>query len=715
MHPYNLNPRPDSLQYLQIAENLLKNHNLIGTKSYVLKAQESDPNSKSADQILAIVNTLVAGDKQISGNTLDWYSILQLAPRTRDSEIIASHYKRLEILLNPNQNKYAHAERAYKLVTEAYSVLSNPSRKFQFDNEYGNSKATHFNFIQTRFEGSQMQQNNELIGGGSDGTSAHFEGLEMHQGWNQLIGGSSEGSSGHFEGLEMQQGRNQQIGGGSDGSRGHFKGTEMQQGRNMQIGGSSVHFDFMQDASGRELHQTAPVQFVQQQQEVFGQQAIPQKDGQISTSQLHCSNQGKQPQPLVRPQGQPQLVRPQAQQQLVRPQPQQPLLRPQQSQPRILQPQPHQPTHWAQSDPHSQLNKPQTGSREQSTRPLHWAQHVPQQLPPLSQPQTHSWMQQALPRPHIQQTLIKPRPPPESREQSRQPLGSSQQVPWLPLESREQPQQPLHSPQWVPWHLPQSQEEPQQPLCSSQLVPQVPPLPQPQPWMQESLPSPQIQTPSPEPQSQPEKTPPVSGERVNNGEHFNFGENGDNANTHDNDVSLEEPASFWTACPYCYYMYEYAGIYEECTLRCQNCRKAFHAARIEAPPAVTDGEDAYSCWGSFPFGVSMSYLDKRKAEASNWQPFSKMYAVPRGGNTSASPQGGTECALPQAGNTSKPRNTKNSGPRIYIDDEEEDIFDDMSPNDESKDDEDWCYPPKKKKARRYTRKGSTAKTVKQHK
>lgn len=317
-------------------------------------------------------------------------------------------------------------------------------------------------------------------------------------------------------------------------------------------------------------------------------------------------------------------------------------------------------------------------------------------------------MQQVLPRPHIRQSSIEPRPSTESQEQARQPLGSSQQVPRLPHESREEPQQPMHSPQQVPWPLLKPREQPQQPLHSSQPVPPISPLLQPQPWMQESLPSPQIQTSSSKPQSQPEKTIPESQERVNNGEHFNFGENGDNADNHDNNVNVEEPASFWTACPYCYHMYEYAGIYVDCTLRCQNCRKAFHAARIEAPPAVSGGEDAYiCCWGYFPIGVSMSELEKRKAEASNWQPFSKMYAVPRGGNA------GTEFAFPQGGKTSKPKKRRNSGPWIYIDDEEEDIFDDMPSNDETDDDGDWRSAPKSKKARRSTRKVSTAKKVKQ--
>lgn len=229
------------------------------------------------------------------------------------------------------------------------------------------------------------------------------------------------------------------------------------------------------------------------------------------------------------------------------------------------------------------------------------------------------------------------------------------------------------------------------------------------------MPRPQIQTSSPKTRSQPEKTPPQSREWVNNGEEFNLGENGDN---HDN-VSMEEPSNFWTVCAYCYSMYEYSGIYADCTLRCQNCKKAFHAVRTEAPPAVADGEDAYiCCWGYFPIGVSMSYLEKRKTEASSWQPFSKMFAFPRGGNMPAPPRGGNMSASPQGGNMpasppvgTKPRNRRNSGPRIYIDDDEVDIFDGISSNEES--DDDWQCAPKNKKARSFTRKVSTAIKVKQ--
>ncbi|PPD95112.1 hypothetical protein GOBAR_DD07884 [Gossypium barbadense] len=42
--------------------------------------------------------------------------------------------------------------------------------------------------------------------------------------------------------------------------------------------------------------------------------------------------------------------------------------------------------------------------------------------------------------------------------------------------------------------------------------------------------------------------------------------------------------SFWTACSYCYYKFEYEKKYEECRLRCRNCRKGFHAVVVSPPP-----------------------------------------------------------------------------------------------------------------------------------
>ncbi|XP_022741776.1 uncharacterized protein LOC111293228 [Durio zibethinus] len=78
-----------------------------------------------------------------------------------------------------------------------------------------------------------------------------------------------------------------------------------------------------------------------------------------------------------------------------------------------------------------------------------------------------------------------------------------------------------------------------------------------------------------------------------------------------------EKRTFWTACPYCHYMYEYVKKYEECCLLCQNCRKGFHALAEVAPPkgflVKGKGGEYYSGYGFFRLGHSWkSFLGDKK-------------------------------------------------------------------------------------------------------
>ncbi|XP_004289528.1 PREDICTED: uncharacterized protein LOC101310559 [Fragaria vesca subsp. vesca] len=65
--------------------------------------------------------------------------------------------------------------------------------------------------------------------------------------------------------------------------------------------------------------------------------------------------------------------------------------------------------------------------------------------------------------------------------------------------------------------------------------------------------------------------------------------------------------TFWTVCPYCYGMFMYKKVFEECCLRCQICRKAFHGAAIRppAPEILVEGkEQYYFTYGYFPMEYS---------------------------------------------------------------------------------------------------------------
>ncbi|XP_043711212.1 uncharacterized protein LOC122660099 isoform X2 [Telopea speciosissima] len=128
------NGRPEAQRCLGIAEKLLTARDLVGSKNFAARAQENDPFLDGVDQILAIVDVLLAAEKRIN-NHFDWYAILQLGSQSNDLELIKKKYKRLALLLHPDKNKSVFADNAFKFVVDAWAVLSNPSKKTLYDNE----------------------------------------------------------------------------------------------------------------------------------------------------------------------------------------------------------------------------------------------------------------------------------------------------------------------------------------------------------------------------------------------------------------------------------------------------------------------------------------------------------------------------------------------------------------------------------------------------
>ncbi|PPR88037.1 hypothetical protein GOBAR_AA32655 [Gossypium barbadense] len=160
--------------------------------------------------------------------------------------------------------------------------------------------------------------------------------------------------------------------------------------------------------------------------------------------------------------------------------------------------------------------------------------------------------------------------------------------------------------------------------------------------------------------------------------------------TRPSEAAESEELTFWTACPYCYILYEYPQLYEDCTLRCQakNCRRAFHAVVIPPPP-VNGKDSRFSCWGFFPLGFS------RGDQFPSWSPISTMYACPNNKNTG------------------KKSTAKKPAPRVYYDDDDAyvDISDSIGTSEDDDDDDDW-QNEKRKKAKNVKGKGSVGKTAK---
>ncbi|XP_074353817.1 uncharacterized protein LOC141692777 [Apium graveolens] len=126
--------RSESQRLLGIASKLLETRDLAGAKGFATSAQDSDPLLDGSDQILAIADVLLAADNKVNGK-VNWYAILQLSSRCNDLVLLKKQYRKLAILLHPDKNKYSYCCEAFKLVSDAWDVVSDSSRKAVYDKE----------------------------------------------------------------------------------------------------------------------------------------------------------------------------------------------------------------------------------------------------------------------------------------------------------------------------------------------------------------------------------------------------------------------------------------------------------------------------------------------------------------------------------------------------------------------------------------------------
>ncbi|XP_074579380.1 uncharacterized protein LOC141835889 [Curcuma longa] len=133
--------REAALRWLEVAERLLGDRDLVGSKRFAERAMEADPLLDGVDQVLAVAEVLIAGEQRIN-NQIDWYAVLQI-PLTSAGEGVVfpdaaeakCRYRRLALLLHPDRNRNPGARDAFGLVQRAFSILSDPAKKSLFDSE----------------------------------------------------------------------------------------------------------------------------------------------------------------------------------------------------------------------------------------------------------------------------------------------------------------------------------------------------------------------------------------------------------------------------------------------------------------------------------------------------------------------------------------------------------------------------------------------------
>ncbi|KAI8540462.1 hypothetical protein RHMOL_Rhmol09G0265600 [Rhododendron molle] len=118
-----------------IAERKLAEKDFAGAKKFVLKAQTLYPGLDGLPQMLTTLDVYSAAENKISGE-VDWYGILGVNPYA-DDETVRKQYRKLALMLHPDKNKTVGAEGAFKLLSEAWSLISDKAKRLAYNQRRG--------------------------------------------------------------------------------------------------------------------------------------------------------------------------------------------------------------------------------------------------------------------------------------------------------------------------------------------------------------------------------------------------------------------------------------------------------------------------------------------------------------------------------------------------------------------------------------------------
>lgn len=118
-----------------IAERKLAEKDFAGAKKFVLKAQTLYPGLEGLPQMLTTLDVYTAAENKIGGE-VDWYGILGVNPYA-DDETVRKQYRKLALMLHPDKNKTVGAEGAFKLLSEAWSLISDKAKRLAYNQRRG--------------------------------------------------------------------------------------------------------------------------------------------------------------------------------------------------------------------------------------------------------------------------------------------------------------------------------------------------------------------------------------------------------------------------------------------------------------------------------------------------------------------------------------------------------------------------------------------------
>ncbi|KAB2014054.1 hypothetical protein ES319_D09G199200v1 [Gossypium barbadense] len=175
--------KDEAFRAKEIAERKVREKDFAGAKKFAMKAQNLYPGLDGITQMLTILDVYISAENKVSGEA-DWYGVLGVTTYA-DDEVVRKQYRKLALMLHPDKNKLVGADGAFKLVSEAWSLLSDQAKRLAY-NQRINLRGTQQKF-HTQSDVSSMPPGTN----GSHSSSYNIKSNARTQNGNNRVGQAS--------------------------------------------------------------------------------------------------------------------------------------------------------------------------------------------------------------------------------------------------------------------------------------------------------------------------------------------------------------------------------------------------------------------------------------------------------------------------------------------------------------------------------------------
>ncbi|GAB4860431.1 hypothetical protein Ancab_035590 [Ancistrocladus abbreviatus] len=124
----------------ELAEKKLEEKDIFSAKLFAQKAKSLFPELDGLPQLLAALDVYISAETKINGE-VDWYGVIGVDP-SADYETLRKQYHKLALILHPEKSKSVGADGAFKILSQAWSLLSDKVKRMAYD-EKRNQRSTY--------------------------------------------------------------------------------------------------------------------------------------------------------------------------------------------------------------------------------------------------------------------------------------------------------------------------------------------------------------------------------------------------------------------------------------------------------------------------------------------------------------------------------------------------------------------------------------------